>query len=290
MTAVRSDVAGRATICLLDDRDRDEVERLLATDPYVSVAVAVRLAEADSLDYDRLGGHLVGIRAGDGSVGALCFAGGNAIPVGGDAAGWSALAGYLAHRPRPSSALVGRRDAVAGMYPALATTWGRPRAVRREQPLLVLDRAPSIAPDTDVRVAVAADLDRYVAAATAMFTDEIGMSPHVSPGTTAFVRRIGEIVARRRAFASFDFRGQVVFKAEIGAVSPYTAQVQGVWVRPDLRGRGIAAAGLASVFDHALRMAPTVSLYVNDFNTAARRVYARLGMREHAVLRTVLFD
>jgi predicted GNAT family acetyltransferase len=31
-----------------------------------------------------------------------------------------------------------------------------------------------------------------------------------------------------------------------------------------------------------------VSLYVNDFNTAARRMYERLGMREAATLATVL--
>ncbi|MCW2493476.1 MAG: family N-acetyltransferase, partial [Frankiales bacterium] len=35
--------------------------------------------------------------------------------------------------------------------------------------------------------------------------------------------------------------------------------------------------------------APTVSLYVNDFNTPARRMYDRLGMRQAGVLSTVLF-
>jgi predicted GNAT family acetyltransferase len=32
-----------------------------------------------------------------------------------------------------------------------------------------------------------------------------------------------------------------------------------------------------------------VSLYVNDFNVAARRMYDRLRMREVATLQTVLF-
>ena len=39
---------------------------------------------------------------------------------------------------------------------------------------------------------------------------------------------------------------------------------------------------------YALTLAPTVSLYVNDFNLVARRSYDRLGMREVATLATVL--
>jgi hypothetical protein len=62
-----------------------------------------------------------------------------------------------------------------------------------------------------------------------------------------------------------------------------------VWVRPDLRGLGIGTAALAAVLRHAFRIAPTVSLYVNDFNAAARRVYSRLGMRQAGTLATVLF-
>jgi len=127
-----------------------------------------------------------------------------------------------------------------------------------------------------------------MAASAAMFTDELGQSPFVSPGPEAFRARVVDLIRDGRAFASFDFRGQVSFKADIGVVSEHTCQIQGVWVRPDLRGRGLATASLAAVFRHALTLAPTVSLYVNDFNTAARRVYAKLGMRQHATLATVL--
>jgi predicted GNAT family acetyltransferase len=65
--------------------------------------------------------------------------------------------------------------------------------------------------------------------------------------------------------------------------------VQGVWVRPDMRGRGVGTAAMAAVIDYALQLAPRVSLYVNDFNYPARRLYERLGMRQIGTLSTVLF-
>jgi hypothetical protein len=108
-------------------------------------------------------------------------------------------------------------------------------------------------------------------------------------GGTSYRARVAEVIEGGRAFARFDDSGRVEFKAEIGALAPGTAQVQGVWVRPDLRGRGVGTAAMASVVCHALRYAPSVSLYVNDFNTPARRMYQRLGMRQIATLSTVLF-
>ena len=72
-------------------------------------------------------------------------------------------------------------------------------------------------------------------------------------------------------------------------ITARTCQVQGVWVRPELRGQGLGTTALAAVFAQALRLAPTVSLYVNDYNAPARAVYERLGMRQVASLSTVLF-
>jgi predicted GNAT family acetyltransferase len=161
--------------------------------------------------------------------------------------------------------------------------------VRRRQPLLVLDRADSPAHgDPRVRAITHREVDAYLPAAAAMFTEELGVSPYRATTAGDYRRRVTGLIAAGRAFGVVDDDGSVLFKADIGAVSAHTCQVQGVWVRPDLRGRGLGGSALAVVLRHALTLAPTVSLYVNDFNTAARRMYARLGMRQVATLSTVL--
>ena len=66
--------------------------------------------------------------------------------------------------------------------------------------------------------------------------------------------------------------------------------MQGVWVTPRLRGRGIGAAGTAAVVEYArASIAPVVSLYVNDFNVAARAAYQRVGFRDVGQYASVLF-
>jgi predicted GNAT family acetyltransferase len=287
MTAVES--RHPAPVAVLGDESRAAVEALLDCDPFVNAVAVERLRSAGSLAAERLGGHVVACRGEDGGL-AACFAGGTLLPLGGSDHALARLADHVALYPRVSTSVVGRADAVAVMWDRLAPVWGPARAVRTAQPLLVADCVPDVPRDPDVRPVQPRQVDRYLPAAAAMFTDELGMSPHISPGTDAFQARVRHLVDEGRAFASVDFRGQVIFKAEIGAVTTHTAQVQGVWVRPDLRGRGIATSGLATVFAHALQLAPTVSLYVNDFNVAARRVYARLGMQQHATLSTVLLS
>ncbi len=47
---------------------------------------------------------------------------------------------------------------------------------------------------------------------------------------------------------------------------------------------------MAAVLRYALAdVAPVVSLYVNDFNTPARRTYDRVGFREAGAFMSVLF-
>ena len=69
----------------------------------------------------------------------------------------------------------------------------------------------------------------------------------------------------------------MVFKAEVGSQSPAVGQIQGVWVHPDWRGRGLGAAGTATLAGAVVRSGRTASLYVNSFNTVARATYARIG-------------
>jgi len=63
-----------------------------------------------------------------------------------------------------------------------------------------------------------------------------------------------------------------------------------VWVDPERRGEGLAAAGMAAVVREAQRsIAPVVSLYVNDFNIPARAAYRRVGFAQVGTFMSVLF-
>jgi predicted GNAT family acetyltransferase len=63
-----------------------------------------------------------------------------------------------------------------------------------------------------------------------------------------------------------------------------------VYVDPELRGQGLAAAGMATVVATCLReIAPAVSLYVNAHNTAACAAYARAGFEQTDTFSTIMF-
>jgi hypothetical protein len=126
-------------------------------------------------------------------------------------------------------------------------------------------------------------------AAVEMYTQEVGVSPMAEGGGRDHRARVAELIRSGRSYTKV-VGGQVVFKADLAAVSRHTTQVQGVWVAPAWRGRGIATGGMSTVVRDALRrVAPTVTLYVNDYNHAARRVYARCGFRQVGRFATVLF-
>ena len=127
------------------------------------------------------------------------------------------------------------------------------------------------------------------AAAIAMFTEEVGVSPLRVDGGAGYRARLTELVRAGQSLAWIE-GGEVLFKAEIGAASRSACQIQGVWVAPSFRGRGIGTAGTAAVVEYArAAIAPVVSLYVNDFNAPARASYARVGFREVGRFASVLF-
>jgi hypothetical protein len=122
-----------------------------------------------------------------------------------------------------------------------------------------------------------------------MYTEEVGVSPELGGGGSLYRARVAQLISKGWSFARIE-DGRVVFKAEVAAASPYACQVQGVWVAPERRGEGLATAGMAAVVDLALAdVAPVVSLYVNEHNTPARRVYANVGFTQTAEFTTVMF-
>ena len=271
----------------LVDRDRAAALEICAEDPVANVFVESRI-RAFGVDSGRLGAQLWGFDQA-GRLEALCYAGANLVPVQATPTAIAAFADRALRQGRRCSSLVGPSAAVRELWGILRPYWGPARDVRAAQPLMAIDAAPLIAPDPAVRRVRLDELDILLPASIAMFTEEVGVSPVGPDGGAAYRARVAELIALGRAFARIE-DGQVLFKAEIGAVTPYACQVQGVWVRPDRRGHGLAVAGMAAVTAEALRsVAPVVSLYVNDFNAPARAVYRKVGFTEVATLASVLF-
>lgn len=275
-----------AAVRVLDDRDVPAALRLLAADPVANVFVAARV-ETAGLDPWRLGAEVWG-HASEGRLDALCYSGANLIPVGGSPGAAAAFADRARRQGRRCSSIVGSRDLVEPLWALLEPSWGPARDVR-SQPLLALRQPPPVRGDTAVRRVRPRELDIVLPACVAMFTEEVGVSPLAGDGGALYRSRVSELINQGRAFARIR-DGQVLFKAEIGAVSRSACQIQGVWVDPAVRGRGLATAGMASVAAEALRsFAPVVGLYVNDYNLAARRAYARVGFAAAGSFASVLF-
>jgi predicted GNAT family acetyltransferase len=271
---------------VLSDADLPQVWRVLDREPVAGAWVASRIAVAGLAEW-RLGaqvwGHGTGAR-----LQSLCYSGANLVPVAATPEALPVFAQRARAQGRVCSSVVGPADAVLPLWALLEPAWGRAREIRARQPLMVTSSVPSVRPSPEVRPAIAADLAALVPACVAMYTEEIGVSPIGRDGGAYYRARVAESVRAGRTYVHTE-DGRVVFKAELAAVTAAVCQVQGVWVAPDRRGQGLGAAGVAAVVVHALRrVAPLVSLYVNDFNTTAVRVYERCGFRQVGTFASVL--
>jgi uncharacterized protein len=277
----------QAPLRLLDDRDRAQVLAVCGTDPVANVFVESRV-RALGLDPARLGAQMWGHET-DGRITSLCYSGANLVPVSATSAAIAAFAERAVRQGRRCSSVVGPADQVTELWAQLRSFWGPPRDVRPVQPLMAISGQPLVPADPAVRRVRPDEIDILMPACVAMFTEEVGVSPLGGDGGASYRVRVSELIRSGRAFARID-DGRVTFKAEVGAVTPRACQVQGVWVTPEYRGRGLSATGMATVVAEARRsIAPVVSLYVNDYNLPARAAYRRTGFTEVGRFMSVLF-
>lgn len=283
---------------VLTDADLADALAICALDPVASVLAATRIESAMVLGLSRTTGQVWGFPA-EGPLEAVCWSGANLVPVVPPGAGEAvdAFANLARQRGRRCSSIVGPAPYVLALWDRLESVWSRPREVRHEQPSMVIESDPLVDPDEEVRYSTLEDYPVLLPACVQMFLEEVGYSPLAFAGS-AYEDRVRSLVVDRHSMlrttgavppGSARVPG-VMFKAELGAVTREVAQVQGVWVAPPYRGRGVAAGGMAAVVRATRRdVAPVVSLYVNSYNTRALATYRKVGFEQVGTFATVLF-
>lgn len=273
----------------LDAHSIDLVKNLIEQDPVRHCFLAARLEQTKQSRFRPSYPDLLGY-FDDGNLKSVLMTGANIVPVNTSLIARQEFSTVLNRSGRRSSSIVGPAEEVLDLWSRVSASWGPAREVRGNQPVLSMRSNSSVEIDHDVRYSNLSDLEDLVPACIAMFTEEVGISPTINGGGNAYRNRISELVSSRRSFVKY-LGSELVFKAEIGTVGAGVAQIQGVWVKPEYRGKGISVSAMAAVVKLVLAdVAPVVSLYVNDYNEVALKTYRSVGFEQVDTFATVLFS
>ncbi len=222
-------------------------------------------------------GELVGV--------CLVLGGRTAMPITHSAQAARAFGRRLAALSNELEHVVGAQDAVGNLWEGFGQGL-LPRLDRdqRYYTLLPRDLIPSPKP-TPVRLAELADLEAIVQASAAMYREETLADPF-DDDPESFRKTHRQRILQN---ASFVWRepGQMLFKADISCSGRHGAQLAGVFTHPAFRGQGVARRALAEICARLLAHFPCLTLYVNEDNAPAIRLYEALGFVEHGAYRTI---
>jgi uncharacterized protein len=275
------------SIRTLDGDDTAALRLLAQRDPVANVFILAHLRAAGTAAPTSGGAGVLGV-FDDGVLAGACWAGANLVPVQLDPALAGVVAAAANRSGRRYASAFGPAAAVLALHAELIELGHRAHEVRPDQPLMTLDQPPSVEPNPGLGLGNLADFDRILPACAAMFEEEVGYSPFLG-GREFYSRRVEGLIRQGHSLVHLNEAGEVVFKAELGAVTSDVTQIQGVWMNPLYRGQGLSAGYMAAVAERARKIAPVTSLYVNGFNTRARATYERVGFRQVGTFATVLF-
>jgi ribosomal protein S18 acetylase RimI-like enzyme len=279
--------AAGVAVRVLGGSDTSQLLDLARQDAVANVFILSHLETAGTASPTAGGASILGVFDGGTLVGA-CWAGANLVPVQLDPGFAGVVAAAAQRSGRRFASIFGPAGTVLALYAELEQLGLSAHEIRADQPLMTISGAPAVAPNPLLGFGQLADFDRILPACAAMFEEEVGYSPYLG-GREYYSRRVRGLIRQGHSLAHLNADGAVVFKAELGAVTPEVTQVQGVWMNPDFRGQGLSAGYMAAVVVLARTLAPVTSLYVNGFNTRARATYERVGFRQVGTFATVLF-
>lgn len=275
------------SVRVLSELERPDLEALVALDPVSNIFLDSYLRNGHPMN--RSGGRAMVLgQYDDAGLRSACWVGSNVVPVNVDYESGAEYGAALLCVGLRYSSIFGPSDGVMGIWSTLQRGHQQALDVRPHQPLMARSAPSDIPPVPTLRRARPDEFDVMLPACAAMFEEELGYSPLIS-GRAYYEQRVRTLIERGFSLVDRDPDGRVIFKAELGNVSPRATQIQGVWMNHSVRGQGLAKSYMSAVVDMALDVAPIVSLYVNDYNRTALNVYRRVGFEEIGEFATVLF-
>jgi len=180
----------------------------------------------------------------------------------------------LAQRQRLSHLLMGEHNAVQRFWSHYANEDESPRLVC---PILFLKRSEQFSEQPEVlglRPARREDLEHVVQAQAAMAFEISGVDP-LKKDPAGFRERYLKRIEKKRVWVVIE-NSRLLFKADIIADTPAASYVEGIYVSPEARGKGVGRRCLAGLGHTLMARGKAIYLFVESQNTQ-KSFYLKLG-------------
>lgn len=276
------DMTRSGAIVRLRREDYDSVFAYLAGSPVENVAMMGILIE------DGLPGsgyrEFIGYRTAGEWRAVACFSGDISLYAT-DEAAIDAIAEYALHRVPIIPRIIARKDVVDRFWRILERA-PYPLQFDRLQRVYTLDAEDLVAaPEPHMRLARLEEAEHVARLASAMSFEEIQMDPF-RDHPLSYLRLIEHRIRMKRYYV-LEEEGEIKFQVHLNSITPYVGQITGVYTPEKHRRHGYAQRGMGEFCRQALTRAPSLCLFVNDFNTPAIALYERLGFKPVMAYRAV---
>lgn len=181
----------------------------------------------------------------------------------------------LAQEDGPAHMIMGEEAKIEAFWQHYSAAGRAPRLVCRE---LLLEQRWPVEGFSDVeslRPAKLEDLGHVVSAHAALAFEEIGINP-LENDPIGFRLRTARRIAQGRVWVLIE-NDKLIFKADIVSDTPEVIYLEGVYVSPDERGKGYGSRCMMKMGRVLLSRSVSISLLVNEQNTAALALYRKAG-------------
>ena len=158
---------------------------------------------------------------------------------------------------------------------------GQPARCIRREVLLEMNEPPNqFRPQPDLRMARADDLNLIVPVHAALALAESGINP-LDIDADGFRARCRRRIEQSRVFVLVEDR-KLIFKADVISDTPDVIYVEGLYVRPEHRGRGAGAHCLAQLSRELLRRTKSIIGLVAEDKQDALHFLTKVGFTRRA--------
>lgn len=129
----------------------------------------------------------------------------------------------------------------------------------------------------DVRLAEQSELEQIAIAHDEVAFIESGSSPLLKD-RDGFLKRCARRIEQKRTFVVFE-NGKLVFKADIVSETSDVVYLEGIYVAPEYRGRGVGSSCLSKLSLQLMERVENICLLSNVEFKAAHRSFAKAGYK-----------